>query len=296
MPQLPSPEEALNLLRETGEMLSDDFRRTELTGIFRTDSDGNRVPVVIDTRVIPVIKELFTADSSLQTALKMHGAVVKPINAIEDILATCIRRGIVWGFSGFATPSKQLGGGDYKAEAEAMERVYGLLSGSRKPQLVIDGGVSAGVLGLSGVLGTQHGVETLGVVPRKGLGHWGPRTRMIVWGNTYQDREKLVGALPDILICVGGADGTMRECIQAIKQGSIVIILAPRIYKSTSLSGSYMKNKLLRDTENKQLFFCGPDESISACIEKAIRAHIQIPMIVRLRRLAHVKKLLKKNW
>ena len=296
MPHLPSPEEALNLLRKTGEMLSDDFPRTQLTDISHINTEGNRVPTMIDARVIPVVKEFLTTDSLLSAALKLHGAAVKPSSALEDLLGFRIRKGIVWGFSGFATPSKQIGGSDYEAETKAMKKVFETLGRSRKPQLVIDGGVSAGVLGLSSVLSIQRGIDTLGVIPLEGLGHIGPRMYMIVWGNTYKDREKLVGSLPDILICVGGKDGTKRECIQAIKQGSIAVILAPRTYGSTSLPGSYRKNKLLRDAENTQLFFCGSEDSIADCIEKAIKAHIQIPMTVRFRRLNHVKKLLGKNW
>lgn len=285
---LPTPKQAYDMLCRTGGMFPRGFSPSSLPGVYFQHPEKGRQNVHIDERVLPVLSRIYTNDDTLSRAVQAYGASVGTLSSANALVQQRLTGGLVWGFSGFATAGRP-----YSVEAGGMREIYRTLGQARKPALVVDGGVSAGVLGLSGVLAIEFGTETLGVIPLQGLGSIGPRNRLLVWGNTYRDRERMVGTLPDILCCVGGADGTLRECLAAVEQGSIVVLLALQDYGSSSLPGSYKKYEELRlAAKNGTLFVCHSISNIATCINAALEAHARLDNSVRTRRKKAISKLL----
>lgn len=285
---LPTSKQAYDMLCRTGDIFPGGFSPSSLPGVYFQHPEKGRQNVHIDERVLPVVSRMYTNDDTLRRAIRAYGASVGTLSSANTLIQQRFTSGLVWGFAGFATAGRP-----YSVEARGMREIYRTLGPARKPALVIDGGVSAGVLGLSGVLAVEFGVDTLGVIPVEGLGSIGPRNRLLVWGNTYRDREKVVGTLPDILCCVGGADGTLRECLTAVEQGSIVVLLALQDYGSSSLPGSYKKHEKLRlAAKNDTLFVCHSISNIATCINAALEAHARLDSSVGTRRKRAISKLL----
>jgi hypothetical protein len=92
--------------------------------------------------------------------------------------------------------------------------------------------------------------------------------------HTYEGREQLVSATPDVLVCVGGGDGTLRECKGALGHGSVVILLAVCSYDPPSFVESHRDITFLAEAEDKgQLFVCRrPQEIVSVARSAAITA------------------------
>lgn len=286
---LPTPSQAYDLLRNTGDMLPSNPACSALDGVyFNHPGKPGRQVAHIDDRVLPVLRKMYTGNSVLRQALEAKGVVVGSMGDVTTLIKRCSGKGVIWGFSGYATAGKE-----YRLEADAMRNIYESISKAQMPSLVVDGGVSAGVLGLSSALAAEFGVQTLGVIPVGGLDSIGPRNDMLVWGDTYQQREKMVAAIPDILWCVAGAGGTLRECVAAVEQGSVVVIVAPRNYDKESLPGSYKTHTRLRKAiKDGQLFACHPKDNIADCVKKVLDAQAALDKDVRVRRLEAARKLL----
>jgi predicted Rossmann-fold nucleotide-binding protein len=108
---------------------------------------------------------------------------------------------------------------------------------NRMPELIVNGGSRTGVLGLSAYIARLHGVQTLGFTPLQGLDNMAPQSQLIVGGNTYRDREKLVGAAADVLTVWGGQGGTERECEAAVDRHIPVFMVNSRAVRRATFPG-----------------------------------------------------------
>jgi len=232
---LPSWQQAFGSLCARGEQFSDSARRlSHLEGVTYLHPEYGNQPVTIDRYALSATSRVYT-DTSLGDVFWQHSVPTLPYADVIQAVEAYQRNGLVWGFSGFAT-----GGYNYTNEADAIAALLQtLVNINSMPSLISDGGVSAGVLGLSGVLAAKHGIPSMGFIPLQGLANIGSRDHLVVKANTYPEREVFVGLLPDILVCVGGADGTRRECQVALESGSIVLLLVVRDYGVKSFPGSY---------------------------------------------------------
>lgn len=219
--------EAYESLSEVGEQFPERARRAapQCDATYRHPVQGDQ-GVAIDPVALAGTGQVY-ADPVLREAFGKYGA--EPLAAAQAVAV--LRQsfesgGMVWGFSGFATP-----GYPYAVEAQGMSMLLDCLKSSgQEPAMVIDGGVSAGVLGLSGVLARQHRIPGMGFLPKQGLFSFGPRDHLVVKTDTYPDRERIVGTAPDVLVCVGGGEGTRRECETALAHGSTVLLLTLKDY------------------------------------------------------------------
>ena len=203
-----------------GELFPDRFS-IELEGITYAHPEGERT-VRIDESTLRYGRA-YTSDPLLfDSLIESSVGVGTHVELLNLIRSTYAKDAPVMGVSGYATV-----GFSYENEMEALENLYNhLLEAERLPGLVVDGGVSSGVLGINGLQSLMYDVPSLGVIPKQGLHRIGFRNHMAIYGDTYQDREAIIGTVPDTLLCVGGADGTRRECQTALKYGSAVILLA----------------------------------------------------------------------
>ncbi len=282
-------EESYRLLCAQGEQVPAAHRRIgRLGGITYDHPRKGRLEVTVDDTVLACTGRLYAGSSALRGVLRQRGAHTATLIEAARFVEQRISAGMIWGFSGYATA-----GYPYGVEAESLSELYGYLSKiGKKPSLVVDGGVSAGVLGLNGVIAEQHQVTTFGCIPLQGLSSTGLRDHMVIWGNTYDDREILVGTLPDILVCVGGGDGTRRECQTALNNGSVVLLLSPRSYGPNSLPETYQGfSEMTRALSEHRLFVCGPNDSVRSCVDAALMAALRVSTS-RSARMGKMRQLL----
>ncbi len=293
MPQqdLPDLTRAYELLCTRGMYIPKGARQIEpLTGVeYRHPTKGRR-PVTADIRMLSQSSRLY-AEVALHESLGSHGLAVRAVGDVLSLLKERYDQGLVWGFSGFAT-----GGFSYAAEARAMRALHGSLKNmGLEPSLISDGGVSEGVLGLSGVLAERSGIPSLGFLPRQGLASAGQRTHMVVRMHTYEGRERLVGTVPDVLVCVAGGGGTLNECEAALNQGSVVLLMAVRGYDPPSFVESHRDVRLLaraEDEANPRLFVCRGLQEVMSVASRAARAAGRTSKAHRPARLATLGRLL----
>lgn len=131
----------------------------------------------------------------------------------------------------------------------------------------------------------MHDIPTLGVSPLQGLRKMAPRTHMLIYGDTYVDRQIIVGVLSDVLICVEGGDGTKQECLTALRHGAHVVLLAfsqdPRL-----LGGSWRTEpEMLAAEADGRLVVCHSPNDIYGQLEQARRRALRTLYRSRARRL-----------
>lgn len=244
--------------------------------------DG-RLTIPVDHFALPGVGRLYTNRGAIKRQIGRR-ARFGHLGDVAEVVKTAHEGGLIWGFSGYATP-----GPEYLREGRVMRMIFTALhQWYQLPSLVVDGGVSDGVPGLSGVIAPHYTVPTLGYVPLKGLDSYGPRTHLVAHKQTYREREVMVGVTPDILVCVGGAGGTIRECEAALRNGGVVLMLAPKNdYDEQSLPGTYKNNPVIQQ-HSKNFFTCTAGQLVQEHLPKVIyRArHISLPS-----RHARLKKL-----
>ena len=252
--RLPTSEEALRMLRREGRYFPESNRRiAAVPGATYRDRRGVH-PVSLDHYALCGTTKVFTNNTAVAAVTNPLGHT-GPAAGILPIIRQAQTGGLVWGFSGFAMP-----GYDYTAEAAGMIELIRALNGTgQTPSLICDGGVSDGVLGLSGALAKHHGIPSLGYAPLEGLACIGPRNTLVAHKDTYRAREILVGITPDILVCVGGGPGSLRECEEAIKSGGIVVLLSLREYDyDLAVVKTYRNSTVLREAAGNGTFIvCG---------------------------------------
>ncbi len=214
-----------------------DRQVASLDGLTFDHPKDGPIAITIDREALAAQGNIYVGSPVLRKALQDRHIGADSLAGAEQVLSSHLAASeLVWGFSGYATA-----GYNYDVEAQGLDRVYThLAKRSRTPGLAVDGGVSSGSLGLSGVIAKEHNVPTMGMLPLQGLAAAGIRDHLVVWGNTYRDREVLVGTTPDVLVCVAGAEGTQRECQVALRWGSAVLLLALREeYAPSALPNTY---------------------------------------------------------
>lgn len=193
--------------------------------------------------------------------------------------------GLILGVSGYASI-----GHPCDIEAQVLGMVYGRLLGRRsgiKPVAVWDGASAAGVLGLNGMFARDYRLPAFGITPLQGIASMAPRRHMVVYGQTYRDREILVGAMPDLLVCDGGGEGAGRECVHAIQHGVPVLLIIPE-EKDTgpdSLARTWQQYPDLVSARGKgQLIVCKSIGALPGCIDEAAVLGLHLGSRSRARR------------
>jgi hypothetical protein len=263
------------LLCAEGRQFPEPRDHTVLDGIAFNHPKKGKVDITIDADIMARQGRIYAGDADLRAALQRYGVYTGDLeDANEFMQGKLAEKGLILGVSGFA-----MGDYEYSAEAEGMVRIYDHLSAiNKKPSLAIDGGISAGSLGLSGVIAKAYEVPTLGVPPRQGLANIGDRDHLVVWGNTYRDREVLVGTLPDMLVCVGGAAGSRRECQEALKHGSTVLLLALKDYFDEDVPHTYENFEDMRSAANPKvgrLVVCETIEAIPEAVDDLLKVPVE---------------------
>lgn len=256
-------------LRANGDYLPAHRDLAHLSELTFDHPDGAR-DIAIDVDTLRTQGRIYIGNQALRQTLEMQGFPVGDVTAAYDVIAEQYDKDeLVVGFSGFATP-----GFGYETEAEGIVEVHEYLAATgRRPGLVVDGGVSAGNLGLSAVVAAQNEVSTIGFIPLEGLDSVGARDHMVVWGNTYPDREVMVGTTPDVLVCVGGGEGTKREGEVALVNGSAVLLLALKEYGPNSLPATYRNNETWANAMSEaRAAVCESLETLPEKIETVVRA------------------------
>jgi hypothetical protein len=89
-----------------------------------------------------------------------------------------------------------------------------------------------------------------------------PRNHMIVGGQTYQDREELVGSAPDLLLSFGGGGGTLNECLASLGAGGSVFSVQPHSSWREAMDGPWIAEG--------RLVFCDSDDEIPEALALAV--------------------------
>ena len=245
-------------------------------------------PIMVDDSTLRLSSDVY-ARTPFRNALRQLTISAKPYQAIATRLEDIFKQDhLIWGVSGFASVEY-----DYTDEGRGLSELYSYLGGEQQPGLIVDGGVAQGVLGLSGVLAALHGLPTLGCIPLQGLAAVGQRDEMLVWGNTYRDREILVGTLPDILVCVGGGPGTIRECLHALDHNSVVLLLSLKPYDDGTLPHISRTNEKMRAAAREgRLLVCDSVSTVAQKAQWAWKAGLKHRLASRAKRLPDIKMLL----
>lgn len=274
---IPGDAEAYESLCARGEQFPEQARRVRPEGdaAYRHPVRGVQ-RVAIDRLALSGTGQVY-ADQDLRAPFGKYGReAAAAADAVTAVSRAFEAGGLVWGFSGFSTP-----GYSYAVEAQAMNALLGCLKAAgHGPALVTDGGVSDGVLGLSGILARRYQIPGMGFVPKQGLSSFGPRDHLVVKTETYPERERLVGAAPDVLVCVGGGDGTRRECEAALAHGSTVLLLALKDYGPAPMAGAWHDGDEMRSAASQgRLLRCHAMDGIgeSARLAAAAGARFSTP-------------------
>lgn len=254
-----------------GDYLPENRETTQLHGITFEHPKGQR-DITIDSETLHTQGRIYVGHQALRQELQVQGFTATGLAEAGSVIESHYGNdALIWGFSGFASV---LPGIDYRQEGKGIAQFYDYLATTdRKPGLAVDGGVSAGNLGLSAVIAAQHGVPTMGFIPLNGLDSTGTRDHLVVWGNNYPDREVLVGTTPDAVLGIGGAEGTRRECEAALKQGSAVLLMALKDYGPKSLPATYQKHPVMTEAvEDGRMVICESPEALPDAIEQTAEA------------------------
>lgn len=230
--------------------------------------DGGR-EFHVDAYALQGVMRLYTRNSSLgrTIAYRNRRVQVAQLNAVVTRVEDFQSRGLIWGFSGYAEA-----GHDYTVEGQATRALFNYLrSHGKLPSLVVTGGVSDGIPGLGSALAASFQTPSMGFIPLKGLDSFAPCTYLVAHKPSYREREILVGVTGDILVCEAGAEGTIRECEEALKHGAVVLMLAPRkSYDSKSLPSIYANNPVIQKYRDS-FIICRSMEDIPLAVERAIQ-------------------------
>jgi hypothetical protein len=228
------PEGQGALLRVEGQQFMPADRegwRRPLPGITLAGENGPE-PAIYDSRIMSTIDSMVVPDRQVATALDaVRYPQVTTTNAEPHINAWMNLPAPIVGFSGYGT-----GGREYVTEYDRIHDIFhfcqeaGMAIGA-----VSDGGTGYGVPGISGLFARSYGHLKLGFAPLRGLRGAAPRDVLTVIGNEFGDEAKALGAVPDVLVAVGGGPNTEREVRAALSVGSKVILAAFKEYPPNSV-------------------------------------------------------------
>lgn len=271
----PDLQAAYDLLCYQGEQFAEPHTIENLEDVTFVHPVDGVLSVAADMDALAQQGMIYSSNQRLRDVLSEHDIITEEWTQATDLLVGHLGdEGLVWGFSGYATggfnrvTNEPFG---YQKEAEGLAVLYDHLSKTdQMPSLTVDGGVSEGFLALSAIIAQNLAVPTVGFIPKQGLASVGIRDHLIIAGNTYQDREALVGTA-DILVCAGGEKGTIRECLSAIRHGSAVLMLALKKYPPNSLPNTYYKyDELWEAEEAGNLVICESLDEIPEGVDKLL--------------------------
>lgn len=281
----------LRRLGETGNSIPDEARSLcELSGA-HAGRGAERSPVSVDAVTLARSNTVYAEQALLRP---LEGADIKA-RRLADALGVLSEafndtNRLVWGVSGYAEADH-----NYTSEVAALKSLYTTLQAfDDSPSLVIDGGGSVGVLGASALCAAQRNIPTLGYTPLKGLASVGMRTHTVVRMDTFRQREILVGTTPDVLVCVGGGEGTLRELERTALGGSAALILVPQRYPGKdALWKTYKQSAKLRSACSAgRIVYCDDMRELRgavSAVRQAARQHSVTRRRHRLRALqAHL--------
>jgi predicted Rossmann-fold nucleotide-binding protein len=285
MPEFrPDLEAAFECLCAHGRESFDDERVTELTGHTYVHASRGEETMSVDERILPTIGRVYTDDEALAQALEERGAQTAALDDALTVIRRRMARGVMWGFSGFATK-----GFECDVEGKGMRKLYDYIA---EDDTSADGAASAGVLGLNSVLARMNGVQTIGFSPRQGLSSISHRDHLVVKYHTYRQRERLIGAVSDVLVCAAGGEGARRELQRALNLGAIGLILAleGKEYGPNTLPGNYQTFETLRNAEaDGQLVVCRSAADIPAAVSDVVAASAETRDATRPVRLEAIR-------
>ncbi len=287
---LPSLQESLALLRERGEIFPSPRDVTALEGLTFDHPRKGQVGIEIDEAVLRAQGQVYVGDPVLREALQTHEIPTASLKDAMGLMSGFGANEVIWGFSGYASE-----GPKYDIEVEGLTRLYDYLAEiGKKPKATVDGAVSAGNPGINAVIAAENGVDRrIGMICKQGLGSVGIRDHLIIWGDTYQDREVLVGSTPDILVCIDGAGGTWRECQWALNCGTPILLLALKKdedYRDDALPKTYHTLGGVQEAlDNETMVVCRKLEDIPASVDTLLQ---KIDTRKRPARLAQLGQLL----
>lgn len=280
---LPSARVALASLRKNGNQFdSVPVAPQPLEGvIFQHPKDGER-QAAADRRVLAQIGRFYAADTTLRQAIETAGCQAGSLQSAAELVAAMYSRSrMIWSISGFASV-----GFPCDALADRLEQLYLYLAAEHRRPVICDGGVGAGALGISGVLARQHKITSIGVIPMEGLESMAPRTYMFAYGDTYRQRQDIVGLLGDILVLAGGGLGATEEALVALEHGSGVLLLDDL---DESLIPWRSEPKMVEAIANNQMIVCGSLDQIEPCAERLRVRAAQSARYLRSRRLRRIR-------
>lgn len=258
---LPSVEDAYRSLRDYGDQfLTAPLVPQPLSGVMFSHPRHGVIEAKADPRVLAACERMYTNNERLMVALSGRcGLVCMQEDALAMLSGHFSLPQLVVGVSGFASR-----GYSCVAVASALSVAYGCLwtIPEYTPSLVCDGATGAGALGLSGVLAQSYGLPTLGFAALQGMSSMAPRTHMVVGGQTYQDREELVGSAPDLLLGFGGGKGTLNECLASLRAGGSVLSVQPHDSWRKAMDGPWVAEG--------RLVFCDSDDQIPEALALAV--------------------------
>lgn len=285
--ETPTYEQARHALDETGDPftgLQDQSVQVPLTYQHHRHGERN---VEVDPRALSSCDVVY-ADETMTDILYEHGArEVAPLEEAVEVIdgfLTNDPQELIWSVSGFATA-----GNRYIEEGRAMDALFTELAfRGRLPELVVDGGSRTGVLGLSAYIARERGVSTLGFTPLQGLDSMAPHDHLIVGGETYRDREKLVGSAADIITVWGGRDGTEREIIRAADCQSTIFFMNGREYTEEDVPQTFYRHEALRDAyeDGRLVVYNHGSDDLSAKLDEVVTAAQANPISRAIRRAA----------
>lgn len=276
-----------------GEQFTEPHETIQLEGLTFAHLKKGDVPIKIDREVLASQGTLYVGDPALRYALHGYGIEADGHENAMLFLASHLddkAEKLVWGFSGYATGGIDSETGKpygYTEEAESLLALYNYLQEEgNAPSLAIDGGVSEGFLALNSVVAASANVPTLGFIPKQGLKSVGIRDHMVVAGETYPDREALV-ATADALVFGGGADGTTRECIQAVRNGAAALVLWHEKYRDDALPNTFLEHKDLREAfDDGRLVVCKSLEEIPEKVDQVLQVDVKASRPRRVKAIA----------
>lgn len=260
---LPSADVALASLRENGNQFAEvPLAPQPLGGLTFPHPEGEERQLAVDPRVLAEIGKFFTRDSELRRALRQAGGQTDTLQSgMQKLQMFFGRSRLIWGVSGFASV-----GFSCHIHVDRLEWLYRYLATEAcRPSIVCDGGVGAGVLGASAVLAQRYNLPTLGVIPLQGLASMAPRSFMLQYGASYEERQVIVGLLPDILAIAGGGNGALDEGLTTLKYGGCVLLLDD---PERSSIGWQRVPEMVKAIDDGRMIVCGAFDQIAESAEK----------------------------
>lgn len=228
------------------------------------------LPVRILTGQLPGVGKMYVQNNTLAKTLRGYGVETSPWRTFAHMASSQFssKRSFFLGFSGYTDPRFS-----YELELRTIRAIYQhLLSKGRLPTSVSDGGGKDGVLGANARAARQFNVKSIAFTPLQGLETLSSRDHIVVWGDTFHQREVLVGLLPDMLLVVGGQKSAINVCVQAADFDTPVVIIEAKKYKDPQgITNTWRQvPKLVKAHTKKRLFVCRPDDDIPSALDRAL--------------------------